>query len=100
MSIKGPVSEDAMRRFANDIGGALRAPFQKGEEGNWHGAINDHFTSGALEIANRHGLTVLGISIGYGRGEYRDAVYEPKLRLLGLRIEKRPNSGAGTQSNS
>jgi hypothetical protein len=43
---------------------------------------------------------VLGISIGYGRGEYRDAVYEPKLRLLGLRIEKRPNSGAGTHSNS
>jgi hypothetical protein len=87
MQIKGPVSADAIRRLSNDLGGALFAPFNEGEQGTWVGGVNDHFTDGALEIANRHGLTVLGISISYGdeHANYRHGLAEPRFQLLGRR---------------
>lgn len=85
--IKGPVSEEAIRLYANDLGGALFSPFEKGPTGDWGGGVNDHAFDTAVMLANQHGLTIIGVRISRGTPA-RSAVERPKYRLMGMQIPK------------
>lgn len=93
LGIKGPVPINALRRFANDLGGALFAPFEQTAKGNWVAPINDHFQDRAFAVANKHGLVVLGVrhsrgSGGYGSTSYRNGFPDPSLHVLGSVVGK------------
>jgi hypothetical protein len=93
LGLKGPVSPGALKRFANDLGGALFAPFSQSEAGNWAAPINDHFMQRALGMANRHGLVVLGVR-AQRHGSVSLALPDPALHFLGATITDRGTSPA------